>query len=567
LSVTFQLTDTAMACARSQYCSAGTIIATPQSTQGSVGGSVGAGTKSTTITASGASVPGVWFELALPADLRTLGAANWTVNLDVTVANSNLTWVATYICRVNSGCTNQATIGSLTAQATSLGTTGTKSHVVSGSSAAFAAGDKVIIILCFTNGKSSTQAFTWKADSTVVSASAATYGESVTGALTGAATNAPGTSMAASTSAAGTLAAVNTPNLAIPAATSAALTAAMTSTLQLAFGVSISSSITAALVYSTQAAFVGSVAGAGTAAATLASALRIPAANSAALTAALVAAPGLVVPSSISANGTLDAAPSARQVFASSIAQAGTLAVAYGVQLAMSKSIAGSSTLAAVHGAKLDATGAVSGGLTAALVLATRTTFVGAASAALNNTAVAATVVRISSTIAPSIAAATTTTGTTGGGGNTYDVGIAQALVAALAAQATYSVPCSVVGSAAAAVSTTPANQVAAPLGIALVATYSTVCGRAVVAEIVGATLNVCDIITEPLELDSSITDTTQLSSAALAGLAYVGSVVVLQTLDAAFPFFITGSSAAVQPQTHAEGSTVTAMDATGGTE
>ena len=87
-------------------------------------------------------------------------SGTWTIRLNVTASNMNITWTRVYVCRINSTCVNQETIGSNTAVGISLGTTGVKSTTVSGSAQTPAVGDKVLIVLAFTNGAMSVQAAT-----------------------------------------------------------------------------------------------------------------------------------------------------------------------------------------------------------------------------------------------------------------------------------------------------------------------------------------------------------------------------------------------------------------------
>src|SRR5262245_65381674 len=94
----------------------------------------------------------------------TWDAGTWTVRLNVTTANASIQWTDTYICKVNSTCTNSSatTIGSLTGQTTSLGTTGVKTHSVTGSAVTPSAGDKVVVMICHTNVSANmNQTFAW----------------------------------------------------------------------------------------------------------------------------------------------------------------------------------------------------------------------------------------------------------------------------------------------------------------------------------------------------------------------------------------------------------------------
>jgi len=76
----------------------------------------------------------------------------------------NITWNSVYICRVNSGCANQATIGSSTSLGISLATTGVKSTTVSGAAQSPGAGDLVMIVFGFTNSAHGSQSFLYDVD-------------------------------------------------------------------------------------------------------------------------------------------------------------------------------------------------------------------------------------------------------------------------------------------------------------------------------------------------------------------------------------------------------------------
>lgn len=91
----------------------------------------------------------------------TWSAGTWTVRLNVTTANMNLTWTDVYICRTSSGCFNSATIGSATGLAKSLGSTGVLSQAVTGAAQTPSAGDKVMIAFVFSNAAMSTQTFNY----------------------------------------------------------------------------------------------------------------------------------------------------------------------------------------------------------------------------------------------------------------------------------------------------------------------------------------------------------------------------------------------------------------------
>lgn len=147
MAMTFTQTDTAQVCALNNYCSTvgGTIEA---GRQASVGGTAGSSNVTFSVAASATDDNEFSFECIVPAD-TTWGAGDWTVNIDFLVGNMDVTLESCFICRVNSSCANQATIGS----ATGLGqaTTSDQSVVVSGAAQTPDAGDKVIITFGFSN--------------------------------------------------------------------------------------------------------------------------------------------------------------------------------------------------------------------------------------------------------------------------------------------------------------------------------------------------------------------------------------------------------------------------------
>lgn len=91
-------------------------------------------------------------------------AGNWVIRLNVQTANANMTWVRTYVCRVNSALVSQATVGSLLAQTTSLATTGVKTHTVVGAAQTAAAGDRIYIVCIFQAGAATDQSVVFTMD-------------------------------------------------------------------------------------------------------------------------------------------------------------------------------------------------------------------------------------------------------------------------------------------------------------------------------------------------------------------------------------------------------------------
>lgn len=158
MAMTFTQTDTdPPSCAATSVCSGRTVIWEIQR-ECTVGGTAGSSPVSVQFTSSATNGFGVLFLCTVPSG-SSWDSGTWTVRLNVTTANMNFTWTECYVCRANSSCVSQETLGSNTAVGQSLGTTGVKSTTVSCSAATPAAGDLLTVILIFSNAAMSTQSF------------------------------------------------------------------------------------------------------------------------------------------------------------------------------------------------------------------------------------------------------------------------------------------------------------------------------------------------------------------------------------------------------------------------
>lgn len=164
MATSFQETDTAVTTALAAFCSALSLsTGTTDAQDASVGGAAGT-SHSFSVQKSGARAIAVGFELPV-ASGSTWAAGTWTVRLNITTANSALTLEDIFICRVNSSGVSQATIGSLSSIAASLGATGVISKSITGAAQTPSAGDKVYIVFSFTNSNSmTTQSAAFTAD-------------------------------------------------------------------------------------------------------------------------------------------------------------------------------------------------------------------------------------------------------------------------------------------------------------------------------------------------------------------------------------------------------------------
>lgn len=148
-------------------CSGRSVSAGIDQRECTVGGSAGS-TPSGNLGIDGSGTNLVAMSWILPIAAGTTGSAgDWTVPINITTANMNLTWTECYVCRVNSSCTNQETIGSNTAVGISLSTTGVKTATVTGSAVTLSAGDLVVIVLVYTNGAMTLQNWAYTPDQNI----------------------------------------------------------------------------------------------------------------------------------------------------------------------------------------------------------------------------------------------------------------------------------------------------------------------------------------------------------------------------------------------------------------
>lgn len=139
---------------------------TTLSKQATVGGTAGVTEWSDTINASSTLIEVFGIEIT-PDSGVSWDAGTWTVRWNVTTSNMSCTVVAVYVCRVNSSCVNQETIGSATGLSISQGSTGVKSQTVSGSAVTPSAGDKVLVVMAVQNTAMTNQTLGWTPDQNI----------------------------------------------------------------------------------------------------------------------------------------------------------------------------------------------------------------------------------------------------------------------------------------------------------------------------------------------------------------------------------------------------------------
>jgi len=150
-TITLQQTDDSSLCTTvSAFCSGLSVgSGTTGSRDATAGGS--AGSSEVSLTTGSAESNSIVFQFVsgeLGSDSWESGT--WTVNVNCTTSNEDVTLQSIYICRVNSSCTSQETIGSLTSIGQSWIATGTKTHEFTCSASSGASTtDHAVIILAF----------------------------------------------------------------------------------------------------------------------------------------------------------------------------------------------------------------------------------------------------------------------------------------------------------------------------------------------------------------------------------------------------------------------------------
>lgn len=166
MAVVYTQTQTNTLCsANNNYCAAGTATTTDSTqkecTEGGTAGSTEVGRLILGTLTRNNAIFGI-----VPGTV-TGDSGTWTVRLNVTTANMNLSISEIYICRVNSSCVNQETIGSATGLSISLGSTGVKTQTVTGSAVTLGAGDIVTVVFKIVNGAMTDQSFNFTPDQNI----------------------------------------------------------------------------------------------------------------------------------------------------------------------------------------------------------------------------------------------------------------------------------------------------------------------------------------------------------------------------------------------------------------
>lgn len=101
--------------------------------------------------AAGASISYTFTTAASDPGVTSWAAGNWVTGVNVSTGGSGVQWTTTCVLQLNSGGTLVNTVGSLTGQTTDLGSTGLKTHTVSGSAETPTATDRIQVVTVFKN--------------------------------------------------------------------------------------------------------------------------------------------------------------------------------------------------------------------------------------------------------------------------------------------------------------------------------------------------------------------------------------------------------------------------------
>lgn len=150
MSVIYVQTDSLAACGVIGACSGRTPAGDADAIEATDGGT--AGTTELAVNINPLATEACFMAEIPVQDTDSLDAGTLTMRINITTAQASLTWEEVYVCRIDSGCTSQETLGSVTGMGVDVAAGGVFSQNVTLSAAsAHNAGDKVYIIVVVAN--------------------------------------------------------------------------------------------------------------------------------------------------------------------------------------------------------------------------------------------------------------------------------------------------------------------------------------------------------------------------------------------------------------------------------
>lgn len=173
MALLYSESDAAAVCGPTVACSPNGLGA--NTVTGRLCGTGAPGTQEVTVTMAASEASKIYAYLELAPTVGAGATRNWfrtflIFGFRVTSPNVNVDWTRTDVCHVNAACTSVETLGSDT-NAVSCGPAEKdfilKTMTLSVAAVPVAAGDKVLILLSFTNNAASVQSFGWRPDQPV----------------------------------------------------------------------------------------------------------------------------------------------------------------------------------------------------------------------------------------------------------------------------------------------------------------------------------------------------------------------------------------------------------------
>lgn len=157
MAIIFVEEDTAIVCGAAALCSGlGEDVATTDIEQFAIeGGSAGVAEDQTGnwTNSDSTTFRAVYFDIEIPSGMfgETGDSGDWTVRINHTTGSANLIGREIHICRIDSGCANQETLGALTGQTFDTSTGTWTATVSQASNTSVATGDRVMIVVGYNN--------------------------------------------------------------------------------------------------------------------------------------------------------------------------------------------------------------------------------------------------------------------------------------------------------------------------------------------------------------------------------------------------------------------------------
>ena len=154
MAISLEQTDGAVTCSAAVLCSGGTLHANALEALCEEGGTTGSTADNVDMgTVALTDNIGYMFDCTIPSDVDW-DSGDWTIPINFTNGHMDITLDQVHICRVNSGCTNQESLGSETGIGFNTAN-GLTTRTISGSAVASpSAGDRVAIVIVFDKSSS-----------------------------------------------------------------------------------------------------------------------------------------------------------------------------------------------------------------------------------------------------------------------------------------------------------------------------------------------------------------------------------------------------------------------------